>query len=75
MKELQVAEKTKEEETKEETPRSALAELLAGQLAPAAEIKEGENIPAGPKETVAPVDGTGLPFIDQLIATSQATGG
>jgi hypothetical protein len=75
VKELQVAEQTKEEQTKEETPRSsALAELLAGQLAPAAEVKEGEDTPA-PKETPAPVDGTGLPFIDQLIATSQGQGG
>ena len=74
VKELQVADKAKEETTKEETPRSALTELLATQLSPVAEIKEGEETP-GPKETAAPVDGTGLPFIDQLIANSQATGG
>jgi hypothetical protein len=75
VKEIQVAEKAKEDEAKEETPRSSvLAELLAGQLSPVAQVKEGEKTP-GPKETPPPQDGTGLPFIDQLIANSQGAGG
>ncbi len=73
VKEIQVAAVTEEDDTKEETPRSSLTELLAGQFNASAQVKEGEDTPA-PKETAPAQDGTGLPFIDQLIATSQGGG-